>query len=283
MSSSSVKPMQHEEVKVRAQSVHDMKLRKVWAGELKVLERVFRYMMLDMFFRLTTFNAMRYAKKDIYTLAEHGFFNAKVKKGNYRRFKLICIFCDFEFSSETFPNRELNVPNVQFQHTVASPHCFLLRKERGLSFQKASKKLGLTSVGLTYWDAIKREVIAAKPFFLDTAPKLALEGEEDNRLKCIVCLTNVRNVLTSCNHVLMCSSCFIKKSKYDQSVRCSCCRQAFSYYTKVSLPEPSFGFGNDLDNLFQKPNNGHFEEESLRMFVDMILAAGMRMAAVSGS
>src|SRR5579859_1278290 len=222
----------------------EMSPKILWAKEFRILERVFKTLMFDMFFRMLTFNAMRYSKKDIKILTEQGFFNAKILDGTYENFKLICVFCNFEFSSEKYPNRDLNVTSAQFHHNKVTPCCS--RFERGLKFQKPLDLLGLTDVGMKYFVANKNQIRTLKPLFLDTMPRKAPSNE--NRLRCVVCYENMKNVLTSCNHIAMCSHCFTSDMNPNET-RCVVCRRPFEFYCKVSLPEPTFGLTSNLNEI----------------------------------
>lgn len=234
-------------------SERDRKLKRVWARELRMLERMLKFLFLDVFFRMFTFTPLTYSKKDIRLLADQGFYSVKVKDGSYKRFHLCCVFCNFEFSNVKFHGRELNVANVAFHHTLENPHCAYLRIDRGMDYQKLEEKLGLIDVGLKY-QARDGDIRPLKPLYVDLMPKLAPKGS--TRLNCVCCMVNVKNVLTlGCNHVTICSTCFM--TERNSCLQCVICRTPFDVYCKINLPEPSFGFSREMVNLYDRlyPNN----------------------------
>jgi hypothetical protein len=257
----------------------EMELKKTWARELMILERVFKYLMFDMFFRMCTFNRLRFSKKDVKSLAEQGFFNARIVSGNYKDYKLICVFCNFEFSS--CDHQELNVTNAYFQHNIFNSECSIFRAHRGLRFTKPLDLLGLTNVGMKYFVSNKNQIRAVKPLYLDTMCKPNPKGQD--RLRCDSCFENIKNVLTSCNHISICSECFTS-DKNPNETRCIVCRQSFDFYCKVNLPEPTFGFSQDLNNLFERSidqgdqdQQGQNDNSDLRAFMQLIAGAGIRV------
>jgi Zinc finger, C3HC4 type (RING finger) len=249
---------------------------RVWKKELKTLDRVFKYLMFDSFFRMATFNRMKYSKKDIKSLTDNGFFNVKVNRGNYNNFKLVCVFCNFVYSNEQF--QELSVTSVKFHHNMTNPQCAGLRANRGITFQKPLEMLGLTNIGMKYFIKSKNQIRAVKPLYLDTMPKPVPRGQE--RLRCDVCFANIKNVLTSCNHVSICSVCFTS-DKIPNQTKCIVCRKPFEFYCRVTLPEPTFGFSRDLDNLFSSDNEEQTENNNLSFFMELIARSGVRVTSNS--
>jgi len=253
------------------ESERDRKLKRIWSRELKMLERMLRYLFLDVFFRRLTFPPLNFSKPDIRLLADQGFYNIKIKHASCKRYKLFCVFCNFEFSNDKYPQVELNVANITFHHNLQSPYCSIFRMDQGLNFATLDEKLGLINVGMK---VAKRDspqdTKPVTPFFLNAMPRQAPKGDK-NRLTCVTCLTNVKNVLTSCNHVTMCSICFVRDR--SNSTLCVVCRAPFTWYRQVTLPEPSFGFNRDLQNLFACARNNNVDDremENIGIYVRML-------------
>jgi hypothetical protein len=277
-------------VEVVVVNEREKRLREVWADELRILKRCFRFLMRDMFFRIATFNLMYYSKEDVMAFTKQGFYNVLVRLGNYRNYNIVCIFCDFVFSNERFPGCTLTVSNATYHHNTNSPACTMIRLKSGLNYVKNVDRLGLTKVGMKYLIKNTEKMRPVSRLYLDTMPRPAPAGND--RLQCDICLTNMKNVLTSCNHVSICSVCLMSDQNKTPT-ECIICRKGFEFYCAISLQGPSFGFTRDLSNIFDTEQvssvaaDGReitFQEddrEHVRLIIRVIMQAGLNVSNVA--
>lgn len=217
---------------------------KRWALEMSNLERAFNCYSRDALFRRVTFSS--YKRHDSIQLADNGLFNTLIKHGDYKTYNVVCAFCPFEYNSGKYPGEELNALKVKYTHAMQHPACFMtwpgsLDRGGNLAFTDVYDYLKLTDLKYKILD--HEGNWQGGPLYLNTMPKLQDDG---GRLECSICLVRTRNVLTSCNHCVICSVCLLNP-KNKMRHKCCYCRTMFDFYTDIHFPDqPSLSLLNNM-------------------------------------
>src|SRR5271170_3012345 len=196
------------------------------------------FLFKDSFFRRVTFGA-GYTSDDKYAMAEQGLISIYLTRGNYDIFSMQCVFCEFADNDDFHKiDFKLDVTMLLYTHGKKYPTCPGIFPAAGrvvgnIPYRDIYQRLGLTGVGPGTFEKRSdgEKIWTGKKLKLNAY--VNTDNKKNDRSTCSVCLQNVPNVVTRCNHIVICSVCI---SSPLMKPICVYCRNEYQFYTHATLP-----------------------------------------------